>query len=316
MSAGKDRRLPNKNSSALLTSEGWHHLLSNRLAEARAAFLEEGGPEGLASLGCLALPTGNFQALSAPWFELIQRYPQHWSAAAVIPMLVDAGGGLDAQEDLNERLRRQMGHCPAQFSSLTQDLLGPSQRLRWKGCAQDDRLRWHTLQTCADASCCDLEQLNNFHQRRFYAATSLLIEQETHTHLDCDLGSGEVRVWLNGRMVLRALRNYTHHWAGMPFRVAVRLKAGENQLLVRRDLSESGGVNFRIRLGVRVSRSRPAELPPTEHEIPWSEPWLLQTIPEEWRLLRANYISSGSDSSKRPTNTLPPGTRPTRIPHC
>lgn len=165
----------------------------------------------------------------------------------MVPILVDAGGGLNAQEDLNELLRRQVGQCSDQFASLTKDLLGPTQRLRWKGCAQEDRLRWHTLQPCADASCCDLEQLNNYHQRRFYAATALVIEQETHTHLDCDLGSGEVRIWLNGRMVLRALRKDTQYRAGMPFRVAVRLKAGENQLLIRRDLSESGGVNFRVR---------------------------------------------------------------------
>ncbi len=205
-------------------------------------------------------------------------------------MLVDAGGGLDAQEGLNGLLRRQTGHCSEQFSSLTQDLLGPTQRLRWKGCAHQAQLRWRTLQPSPNASSCDLEQFNNYHQRRFYAATILVSRREQQTYLDCDLESGEIRVWLNSQMVLLARRNCSQYWAGMPFRATVALKAGENQLVVQRDLPEFGGVNFRIRLGVRVSRSRPLALFPSEHHVASCEPWLLQEIPEEWRLFRADYL--------------------------
>ena len=208
----------------------------------------------------------------------------------MIPILVDAGGGLEAQEGLNALLRRQSAQASGPFSSLTQDLLGPGQRFRWKAWAQGVGLRWHTLQPGADASCCDLEQLNNDYQRRFYAATTVVCEQEHQTHLDCDPGSGEVRVWLNDRMVLRACRQDAHYWAGMPFRVAVHLKGGENQLLVQRDRPEFGDVNFRLRLGGEVAGSRPAELVASEHEVASSEPWLLQSIPEEWRLFRADYL--------------------------
>ncbi len=268
--------------------EGWHYLLSNRLPEARRSFLAEGGPESLLSLGCTMLPAGNFDDVWEPWSELIRLYPQHWAAAAALPLLVEAGGGLERQEKLNSLLRQQLGHASAQLASLTRDLLGPTQRLRWKGGVQEAKLRWRNLQPSADPSCCDLYQLNNFCQRRFYAATALRVEQGLDTHLECDPGYSEVRVWLNGEMVLRASRSFPHYWAGMPFRVPIRLKPGENQLLLQLD-QESGSNHLRLRLGVNVAGSRPVALQSSGPDISPAEPWLLQAIPEEWAFLRADY---------------------------
>lgn len=270
--------------------EGWHHLLSDRLAEARTAFSAESGADGLLGLGCVALPTGHFQEIWEPWSELVRLHSQHWSAAAVIPMLVEAGGGLEAQERLSQLLKRQRSQGSAPFASLVEDLLGPTQRLRWKISADSEKKRWHTMRPGADPSAVDLEQIRTCYQLRFYAATAFESEEEVETTLDCDLGSGEVRIWLNHEMVLRARREQAHHWAGMPYRAHIKLQAGKNFLLVQLDRPEFGSVNFRLRLGVGVVPGRPAELSPPEHEIPPVASWLLEAIPAECRLLHADYL--------------------------